>query len=86
MAVGKSVFHAFIFKCRLETCKFSCVFFSSIELKLMGGGGGSSCYIVTLLIVFNTVFVKRMKGISLWLELTRVLMIMIFLVSDLGVG
>ena len=83
MVVGKSVFHAFIFKCRLETCKFSCVFFSSIELKLMGGGG-SSCYIVTLLIVFNTVFVKRMKGISLSLVLTRVLMI--FLVSDIGVG
>ena len=48
--------------------------------------GGSSCYIVTLLIVFNTVFVKRMKGISLCLELNRVLIIMIFLVSDLGVG
>ena len=62
---------------------FVCVFFLD-RIKANGGGGGSSCYIVTLLIVFNTVFVKRMKGISLWLELTRVLMI--FLVSDIGVG
>lgn len=62
---------------------FVCVIFLD-RIKANRGGGGSSCYIVTLLIVFNTVFVKRMKGISLWLELTRVLMI--FLVSDIGIG
>ena len=38
------------------------VFLSSIQPKLIGGG--SSCYIVTLLIVFNTVFVKSLAGVD----------------------